>query len=100
MSGLFWWCSGAKKEAPPTGSAGLTNYEEFVAILVSNIYRSEKNVPGLRKDHAGFNQLAAPDTDPAQFKTKFASFLSNVGIEQPRFVKNLTQATAAFNPLR
>ncbi|HUQ94266.1 MAG TPA: hypothetical protein VM120_21480 [Bryobacteraceae bacterium] len=88
------------KEAPPKGSEGLTNYEEFVAILVSNIYRSEKNIPGLRKDHAGFAQLTAPDTDPAQFKTKFASFLSNVGIEQQRFANNLAQATCAFNPLR
>jgi hypothetical protein len=82
------------------GNPGMDNYEEFVAITISNIYRSEKGIPGLRKDHQDFSPLAGPTTDPAVFKSTYGRYLSNMDIEQPRLCRNLRQINCAFNPLK
>ncbi|MPZ56828.1 MAG: hypothetical protein GEU91_10105 [Rhizobiales bacterium] len=83
-----------------TGNPNMTNYEEFVAILVSNIFRSEKGIPNLRADHAGFNPLTGPNTNPATFVTSFRQYISHMSIEQPRMVQNLRTAGGVFNPLK
>ena len=41
--------------------------EEFMAIVVSNVYRSEMKRPGLRQDHWAFNNLPAIQEDPKKF---------------------------------
>ena len=43
--------------------------EEFVAILVSNLYRSERLRSGLRSDHHGFAQLSPAMSDSNTFLT-------------------------------
>src|SRR5262249_2212673 len=46
---------------------GYDTYEEFFAIVVSNMYRSEKGMNVLRKDHGGFQPLPPELTDPDKF---------------------------------
>jgi hypothetical protein len=82
------------------GNPGMDNYEEFAAITISNIYRSEKGIPGLRRDHQDFSPLSGPVTDPAVFKSTYGQYLSFMDIEQPRLCKNLRQINCPFNPLK
>lgn len=82
------------------GNPGMDNYEEFAAITISNIYRSEKGIPGLRRDHQDFSPLAGPTTDPTVFKSTYRQYLSYMDIEQPRLCNNLRQINCGFNPLR
>jgi hypothetical protein len=65
-----------------TGNPGMDNYEEFAAIVISNVYRSEMKLLQLRKDHAGFAPLTGPDVDAATFKTTYEHYLSSMLIEQ------------------
>jgi hypothetical protein len=83
-----------------TGNPGMDNYEEFVAILVSNIYRSEQGGTQLRADHAGFAALTGPTTNPQTFYNSHGRFVGYISTEQPRLVQNLRQVRpVAFNPL-
>jgi hypothetical protein len=81
-----------------TGNPGMDNYEEFVAITVANVFRSERGGTTLRRDHHGFLPLTGPTTDPAIFKSTYNTWMIDIAIEQPRFAQNLGQAKAAFNP--
>ena len=80
------------------GNSGMDNYEEFAAITISNVYRSEMNLPGLRADHRGFNLLTGATTNLATFKTTYYQWLIDLDIEQPRLCKNLRNVRCAFNP--
>lgn len=82
------------------GNPGMDNYEEFAAITISNIYRSERGISGLRKDHQNFSPLTGPTTDPTVFKSTYSQYLSFMDTEQPRLCKNLRQVNCAFNPLK
>jgi hypothetical protein len=81
------------------GNPNMDNYEEFVAIVVSNIYRSERGVPQLRSDHRGFNALTGPTTSPAVFRTTYSTYLGFMWVEQKDFVDGLARIGCAFNPL-
>jgi hypothetical protein len=81
-----------------TGNPGMDNYEEFAAITISNVYRSEKNLPQLRTDHRGFTALTGPTANVATFKLTYQSFLLHMDVEQPRLCQNLRQISCAFNP--
>jgi hypothetical protein len=81
-----------------TGNPGMHNYEEFAAITISNVYRSEKGLIQLRTDHTGFAPLTGPTTNVATFKSTYQSFLLHMDIEQPRLCQNLRQISCAFNP--
>jgi hypothetical protein len=81
------------------GAPLMGNTEEFVAVLVTNIYRSEMGLPGLRSDHAA-GLLAAPLTDPAVFRARFRQQIANFQIENRRFVELLRTVRCPFNPLR
>lgn len=81
------------------GNPGMHNYEEFVAIVVANIYRSEIGQPQLRSDHQGFTPLTGPTTSSATFKSTFSLYLGYMDIEMPRLCQNLRQAKGSFNPL-
>jgi hypothetical protein len=81
-----------------TGNPGMQNYEEFAAITISNVYRSEKGLPQLRADHTGFAPLTGPTTNVATFKSTYESYLSHMSVEQPRLCQNLRQLGCAFNP--
>ncbi|MGC2657904.1 MAG: M91 family zinc metallopeptidase [Bryobacteraceae bacterium] len=80
------------------GNPGMDNYEEFAAITISNIYRSEKGNTTLRADHWGFNPLTGPTVASSVFKSTYLSYLAHMNIEQPRVCQNLRQAKCAFNP--
>jgi hypothetical protein len=80
------------------GNPGMDNYEEFAAIVISNVYRSELKIPQLRQDHHGFLPLTGPDTAAASFKTTYQDYLVNMSIEQPQLCQNLRRVPCAFNP--
>jgi hypothetical protein len=82
-----------------TGNPGMDNYEEFVAILIANLYRSEIGGPNLRQDHHGFTPLSGPTANPATFKSTYSRYLNYMDIETPRLCQNLRQVRCAFNPL-
>jgi hypothetical protein len=99
--------SGAATVAPIT-QGGLSNYqdeEEFVAVLVTNIYStdpSNKSHSRLRRDHVSFKTL---ESDLDQSFTFFRSSVSTYRLvekfcgENPAFTKNLAQVKASFNPI-
>jgi hypothetical protein len=80
------------------GNPGMDNYEEFAAIVVTNVYRSERALPQLRRDHHGFLPLTGSTATNTGFKTAFGRYLSYMDVEQPRLTNNLRQAHVAFNP--
>jgi hypothetical protein len=82
------------------GNPGMDNYEEFAAITISNIYRSESGIAGLRRDHKDFSPLSGPTTDPTVFRSTYRQYLLNMDIEQPRLCQNLRQVNCSFNPLK
>ncbi len=83
----------------PIGSnPGMDNYEEFAAITISNVYRSEIGLSQLRSDHHGFASLTGPSTNLNTFKLTYRQWLTSLDIEQPRLCQNLRQIKCAFNP--
>jgi hypothetical protein len=80
------------------GRAIFEQINEFAAIVISNVYRSELRIPQLRKDHGGFLPLAGPDAVAATFKTTYQQYLTDMAIEQPQLCQNLRRVPGAFNP--
>jgi len=80
------------------GNPGMDNYEEFAAITISNLYRSETGLSQLRSDHHGFTVLTGPTTNVATFRSTYRQYLSFMDIEQPRLCQNLRQVRCSFNP--
>lgn len=81
-----------------TGNPGMDNYEEFAAITISNVYRSEIGQSQLRSDHHGFVTLTGPTANLSTFKSTYRQWLSFMDIEQPRLCQNLRQIRCSFNP--
>jgi hypothetical protein len=105
---VFRWVSGKWSKSPVL--AGLSNYddtEEFYAVLLTNIYisdRTNKIKSGLRRDHHGFSALEPQLTQPWGF---FSSGMQTYGLIQ-RFVNENPGlsvriandvASAQFNPI-
>ena len=72
--------------------------EEFFAILVTNIFLSEKGRQGLRADHHSYEKMK----DPARraFYRTHERLLQKFRHQQPRFVRRLSQVKTGYNPLR
>jgi hypothetical protein len=74
--------------------------EEFYAILIANIYRSECGKASLRANHRDFTNLA--DTDEARFYVKYKDKIDSF-VDEPK-MKELCHSIAAvqcrFNPIR
>jgi hypothetical protein len=81
--------------------------EEFMAIVVSNVYRSEMNRPGLRADHHGFTALPpaqenaqafldAPGKGADSNKSRMQEFKK----DNPDFFNDLKKSPAKFNPFK
>jgi hypothetical protein len=83
---------------PITVNLNMHNYEEFAAITISNVYRSELNLSPLRSDHTGFAPLTGPTTNLATFKSTYHEWLIDLDIEQPTLCKSLTNVRCSFNP--
>jgi Effector protein len=91
MSGVFF---------PGTKTRGFDTLEEFVAILVSNIYRSETGRPGLRADHSFSSMLSAQLSDPVKYAQEYYSDLSLMRGENENMFFKLGRLTAIpFNPV-
>jgi hypothetical protein len=74
--------------------------EEFVAILVTNIYRSESGRTDLRADHRFVSKLNPPLTDPVAFLNRYRSDISEMRFLHPNLfekLKGLRHIT--FNPI-
>ena len=85
---------------PGTKTQRFDTSEEFVAILVTNIYRSETGRTGLRADHSFNSTLSPALSDPAAFATTFRSDLLLMQGENPNlFFKLKGLRTMSFNPI-
>ena len=78
-----------------------------MAIVISNVYRSESNLPGLRADHWGFASLG----DNQNESDKFLNFnkdgvtsnykrMQQLKAEHPELCSNLKKVQAKFNPFQ
>ena len=86
---------------------GLDTVEEFMAIVISNVYRSELNLPGLRADHWGFMPLAGDVSSSQAFidkdkdkPTSNYKRLMQLKMEHPELCNNLKKVSATFNPFQ
>lgn len=88
-------------------NVGLDTVEEFMAIVISNVYRSELGFTDLRADHRGFAKLPDIQTDPQKFldhnkdqPTSNLKRMQQLKKEHPKLCENLAKVTAKFNPFK
>jgi hypothetical protein len=74
-------------------------YEEFVAILVTNIYRSENKRVGLRRDWVGDQELVFPLTNARNFLTVWRPQIDRLCGEMHLLCNQLAAVECAFNPI-
>ena len=80
----------------PKGYAG--DYEEFVAVVLANVYISETNRT-LRRDHDAYVPLPAGLSTSQAFYAQYRGQLANLKGEHPQLYNALKQATGIrFNP--
>lgn len=80
---------------------GYDTVEEFYAILIANIYRSESGYRDRRANHNGKQMLAAPLTDDGQFYKRWKDKVDSLIREMPPSLSNSIAAVpCAFNPIR
>ena len=99
--------SGTARCAAVPDNPGMDTVEEFMAIVISNVYHSELHLPGLRADHKGFLPLSPDLADPHKFvdkdKDKATSNyqrLQQLKREHPTLCDNLKRVQANFNPFQ
>jgi hypothetical protein len=95
----------------PTRTAGYDNQEEYFAILLQNIYASEKGLTVLRRNHHGFWPMLKSLSTTETFLGKGQRPLSTEQLENRQLVSRLTNecltlcrnvlthVRAAFNPI-
>ena len=82
------------------------NIEEFLAIVIANIYRSENQRPGLRTDDGNPLEpgsapvLAYPFTDAEKFYGYWSAQLDGLCRQMLRLFIHLANVPAAWNPIR
>jgi len=75
--------------------------EEFDAILVTNIYRSENGYRTLRANHVGHTPLLAPFDDDGKYYQKFRDPIDGFIAAMPAaFCNKLAAVPCRFNPIR
>jgi hypothetical protein len=99
--------SGTSRCAAVPDSPGMHTVEEFMAIVISNVYRSELNLPGLRNDHRGFAVLPADQSDSQKFLNKDKDKptsnykrMMQLKQEHPLLCNDLKRVNATFNPFK
>lgn len=78
-------------------------FEEWFAILVANIYRSERGRSDLRADHGGFSTLASLGINNQEDFVGYRlnrQHLKKFQKQQPAFFADLRSVKAAFNPTK
>jgi hypothetical protein len=95
----------------PTRTTGYDNQEEYFAILLQNIYASEKGLTILRRNHHGFAPMQKSLSTSETFLGKGQRPLSTEQLENRQLVTRLTNecltlcrnivshVRAAFNPI-
>jgi len=78
--------------------------EEFAAILITNIYRSENGRQGLRRDHLvdkdmNDQPLFPPLTNPRTFLTVWRAQIEQLQAKQPHLCDQIATIDCPFNPL-
>ena len=78
--------------------------EEFAAIVITNIYRSENGRQGLRRDHLVDQDikdqpLSPPLTNPRTFLTVWRAQLERLQSELPHLCNQLARIECPFNPI-
>jgi hypothetical protein len=85
---------------PGTATQRFDTQEEFPAILVTNIYRSETGRVGLRADHSLTSTLSAALSNPSTFANEYHTYLSLMkGENENLFFKLKGLTTIPFNPI-
>jgi hypothetical protein len=91
----------------PADSPNMDTVEEFMAIVVSNVYRSELKRPGLRADHHGFAALPSAQEDPRVFLNQAGkdgesnlSRMKQFKADNPDFFSDMKSSPASFNPFK
>jgi hypothetical protein len=105
----FRFVSGKRSTGPkvrlPHGVNGFSGFEEFVAVLITNVFISDPTNPSksrLRRDSDNFGPL---DTDLSDSFRYFAVSSHSFGLisrlcrEHPAFTTKLAGIKAKFNPL-
>jgi len=91
--------AGAAGQKPTKHSQIYNHYEEFVAILITNIYRSENRRPGLKRDHLGDFELNYPLTNARNFLTAWRPQIEQIQAEMPVVCDQLARVNCHFNPI-
>ena len=78
----------------------MDDFEEFCAIVASNIYRSERGFELLRSDHRGFQAIHGPRADQVEYYKIYQAEFERWYSSQPNFCRALAESPAKFNPLR
>jgi hypothetical protein len=91
--------AGLTKEMPDRHSQIYNNLEEFIAVVITNIYRSENRRSGLVRDHLGDNELIWPMTNPRNFLIVWRNQLARMCNEMPSLCNRLASVSCAFNPV-
>jgi hypothetical protein len=79
---------------------GYDTVEEFYAILIANIYRSECRRRELRAHHGPKVPLRAPLTNEGAFYARWKAEIDQLVKEMPQLCKALAAVRCAFNPIR
>ena len=84
---------------PPKFLQQYDNYEEFIAVLITNIYRSENNRPGLVRDHRETGELPYPLCNARNFMRTYQNWITRMCNEMPSVCKELAAIPCSFNPI-
>ena len=98
---------GTTDQHKPADSPDMDTVEEFMAIVVSNVYRSELNRPGLRADHHGFAPLPSAQENPQVFLNQAGKSgesnltrMQQFKTQNPALFEDLKRSPAKFNPFK
>jgi hypothetical protein len=92
--------AGTTGNKPTKFSQIYNEYEEFAAILITNIYRSENGRPGLRRDHLGGDaELTYPLTNARTFMTVWRPQIDQLCGEIRAVADQVAMVDCGFNPL-